>query len=44
MKNFMHFYEQITTKTLHMRMNDVDISHCLGHLIYEYYTILSFKV
>jgi hypothetical protein len=44
MKNFMHFYEQITTKTLHMRMNDVDISFRLGQLVCEYYIILSFKI
>jgi hypothetical protein len=44
MKNFMHFYEQIIKKILHMRMNVVDISHCLGHLIYKYYIILSFKI
>jgi len=24
------FYENITTKTLHMRINDVDISYHLG--------------
>jgi hypothetical protein len=36
----MYFHENITTKTLHMRINDVDISHHLG----EYYVILSFKV
>jgi hypothetical protein len=29
----MYFYENITTKTLHIRINDVDISHRLG----EYY-------
>jgi hypothetical protein len=40
----MHFYEQITAKTLHMRMNNVDISHCLGQLVFKYYIILSFKV
>jgi hypothetical protein len=44
MKNFMHFYEQITTKTLHIRMNDVDISFRLGQLVCEYFFILSFKV
>jgi hypothetical protein len=43
MKNFMNFYEQIIKKILHMRIN-VDISHSLGHLIYKYYIILSFKV
>jgi len=43
MKNFMHFYEQIIKKILHMIIN-VDISHSLGHLIYKYYIILSFKV
>jgi len=36
----MYFYENIITKTLHMRINDVDISHHIG----EYYIILSFKV
>ena len=36
----MYFYENITIKTLHMRINDIDISHQLG----EYYIILSFKV
>jgi len=40
----MHFYEQITTKTLFMRMNNVDISHRLDQLVYKYYVILSFKV
>jgi len=30
----MYFYENITTKTLHIRINNVDISHRLG----EYYT------
>jgi len=40
----MHFYEQITTKTLHMKMNDIDISHCLGQLLYKYFVNLSFKV
>ena len=44
MKNFMHFYEQIIKKILHMRMNFVDIPHRQGHLIYKYYLILSFKV
>jgi len=29
----MYFYENITTKKLHIRINDVDISHRLG----EYY-------
>ena len=36
----MYFYENITINTLHMRINDIDISHQLG----EYYIILSFKV
>jgi len=36
----MYFHENITGKTLPMRINDVDISHCLG----EYYVILSLKV
>jgi len=40
----MHFYEQIIKKILHMRMNVVNISLRLGHLIYKYYIILSFKV
>jgi hypothetical protein len=40
----MHIYEQITTKTLHMKMNDIDISHCLCQLLYKYYVNLSFKV
>ena len=35
----MYFHENITEKTLHMRINNVDISHQLG----EYYIILSFK-
>jgi len=30
----MYFYENITTKTLHIRINDVDISHHIG----EHYT------
>jgi hypothetical protein len=30
MENFKHFYEQITIKTLHMRLNDYDISHHLA--------------
>jgi hypothetical protein len=30
MEDFKHFYEQITTKTLHRRMNDADISYCLA--------------
>jgi hypothetical protein len=30
MESFMHFYEPISTKLFHMRMNDVDISHRLG--------------
>ena len=30
----MYFYENITTKTLHIRINVVDISHHLG----EHYT------
>jgi hypothetical protein len=37
----MYFYEQITTKTLHMRMNDINISHRLGQLLYKYYVNLS---
>jgi len=40
----MHFYEQIIKKILYMRMNVVNISHRIGHLIYKYYIILSFKV
>jgi hypothetical protein len=40
----MHFYEQIIKKILYMRMNVVNISHRLDHLIYKYYIILSFKV
>jgi hypothetical protein len=36
----MYFYENITINALHMRINDIDISHQLG----EYYIILSFKV
>jgi len=43
-ENFMYFYEQIIKKILHMIMNVVNISHHLGHLIYKYYIILSFKV
>jgi len=31
----MYFYEQITTKTLHMRMNDINISHRLVILIFH---------
>jgi len=33
--DFMYFYENITTKTLHLKINYVDISHRLG----EYYII-----
>jgi hypothetical protein len=40
----MYFYEQIIIKTLHMRMNDIIISHRLGQLLYKYYINLSFKV
>jgi hypothetical protein len=35
MENFVHFNEQIITRMLFMRMNDANISHHRGEVLYE---------